>query len=252
MTTDQYLQTVISRNSRTPIQISDPRLNPIITSIKNWAGIYLKEIKLSGSSAKNVVISGEADTDLFIALKSDTPNDLRFIYNSLAQWLMNHNFPVTKKTVAIETKSNNLKIDLVPGRLQSGYQIWYSLYNSNSGNWLQTNIDSHINDVINSGRRDEIRIIKIWCKNHNLKFPSIYLEQVIFEALFNRNKNQLGTNVITILRYLSHDFQNKKIVDPSNSNNILSDYLLSMSQKRIIAEQAMKSLYEQYWEKIVW
>lgn len=252
MTPDQYLESVIRRKTHSPIQVSDYRLYNLTSLIKRWAGNYLREIKLSGSSAKNLVVSGEADTDLFISLKSDTQEDLKTIYTSLANILQQNYYPVTKRMVAIQTSSSGLKIDLVPGKVQSGFQNWHSLYNSDTGNWLQTNIDAHINTILNSGRQDEIRAMKIWCQNHSLKFPSIYLELIVLEALYNRNKGQLSSNVWTTLEYLRDSFQNKRIVDPSNTNNVLSDYALNKNQKELIARKAGECLKHQYWEQVVW
>lgn len=252
MTPDQYLRNVIRAKSHIPLQATDFRLNSITSLIKTWAGSYLREIKLSGSSAENVVVSGEADTDLFISLKSDTPQDLKTIFESLANTLQQSSYSVSKRTVAIQTQSNGQKIDLVPGKVQSGFQNWHSLYNSDTGNWLQTNIDEHINAVKNSGRLDEIRILKIWCKCHGFKFPSLYLELVIFEALYNKNKGQLALNVWTCLEYLRDKLVDKRFVDPSNSNNILSDYLLTKYQKDAIARKASECLKVQFWEQIIW
>lgn len=252
MTPDQYLQNVIRAKSHIPLQVTDYRLNNITSLIKTWAGSYLREIKLSGSSAKNVVVSGEADTDLFISLKSDTPQDLKTIFESLANKLQQNSYSISKRTVAIQTQSNGHKIDLVPGKVQTGFQNWHSLYNSDTGNWLQTNIDGHINAVKNSGRLDEIRTLKIWCNCHMHKFPSLYLELIIFETLYNKNKGQLAINVWTILEYLRDKFVDKRIEDPSNSNNILSDYLLTKLQKEAISRKAGESLKAQFWEQIIW
>lgn len=252
MTSDQYLENIIRQKSIYPIQLTDFRLNRITNLIRNWSGVYLNSIKLSGSSAKNLIVSGESDIDIFISLKSDTPQDLKTIFNSLATTLQQNYLPAEKHTVALQTRDNNLKIDLVPGKIQSGYQNWHSLYNSVNDSWLQTNIDDHINKVINSGRQNEIRAIKIWSKINSLKFPSIYLELVVFEALFNKSKNQLANNVQTVLEYLSSQFVDKRIVDPSNSNNIISDYALTKPQKEAIARKAKTSLTMLYWESVIY
>jgi hypothetical protein len=252
MTPDQYLQTIIRNKSVTPIQLTDYRLTSLINLIKTWAGSYLRDIKLSGSSAKNVVVSTEADVDLFISLKSETTETLKEVYEKLAKRLKENNYSISQRTVAIQTTANGLKVDLVPGKLQAGYQLWHSLYNSDTGNSLQTNVEGHIDTILKSGRQDEIRAFKIWCINHSLKFPSIYLELIILEALYNKNKGQLAINTITILEYLRDKFVEKPIVDPSNTNNRLSDYLLTKSQKEIIAKKAGDSLRCEFWEQVIW
>ena len=117
--------------------------------------------------------------------------------------------------------------------------------------WTQANIDLHINKVLNSDRLNEIRATKIWRQNHNLDFPSFYLELIVIEALKNRGKNQLSTNFWTVLQYLRDSFKNKRVVDPSNTNNIISDSL-SVAEKNIIVQQAITSINQQYWKNIIW
>ena len=54
----------------------DTRLTEVKNIIREWAGIQLSGITLSGSISKGTALHGTADCDLFISLKSDTTQTL--------------------------------------------------------------------------------------------------------------------------------------------------------------------------------
>lgn len=118
---------------------------------------------------------------------------------------------------------------------------------------MQTNIQQHINYVINSGRINEIKIIKIWAKLLKLDFPSIYLEHIVIDALKGKNKGNdyLGRNVMTVFQYIVDNLLTAKVIDISNSNNIISDEL-TQNEKAVIVNNAKESKQQKYWEHIVW
>lgn len=142
---------------------------------------------------------------------------------------------------------------MIPARKQEGYQNYHSIYRRKVDSWTQTNIQEHINAVKNSGRINEIIAMKIWTKRHNLDFPSIYLELIVLEALKYKSKdiNNLASNITTILDYLIVDFFDKRIIDPSNSNNIISNDL-TFQEKKMIVNQAKNSRAQQYWRDVIW
>ena len=86
--------------------------------------------------------------------------------------------------------------------------------------------------------------MKLWRNQKGLDFPSFYLELVVIEALkgsgFVGINGDLPRNVIRVLEYLQSDFSNARIVDPANTNNIISDDLNS-SEKALIMQAAKKS-----------
>lgn len=105
--------------------------------------------------------------------------------------------------------------------------------------------------VKNSGRITEIVLLKIWRKLHNLEFPSIYLELTVIEALKGKSKSKLSENFLFLLKYLQDEFVQKTIIDPANSNNIISDDLYKY-EKEAIRKKAIESLSQKYWEDIIW
>ena len=251
MTADEYLKKIINNKKAPNLTYLDTRLTDIKKIIREWAGEQLSDIKLSGSCVKKTAILGKADCDLFISLKSDTTQTLKEIYNLLDTYVSDKGYSTRRQNVSIGIKTNGLDIDLVPGKIHSGYKNYHSLYLSKKDSWTQTNIDLHIQNVISTGRQEEIMLTKIWKECHNLKFPSIYIELVVIHALKFKNKGQLANNFMTVLEYLRDSFINTSFTDPSNSNNKISD-MLSKYEKEAIQKAANNSKNEQYYEQIIW
>lgn len=254
MTSDQYVSSIISKYKvKDEIDVLTQLfvINPLEQIIKNWAGAWLDEIKISGSRAKGTAINLSSDLDLFISLKSSNPFTLKQIYNSLYDAIIKEGISARKQNVSIGINYQGHSIDLVPASKHSGNTNYHSLYKSKADTWTQTNIDKHINLVKYSGRTDEIVALKIWRKLHGLEFPSIYLELTVLEALYNKNKNQLGSNFHTVLEYLQNEFVEKRIVDPSNTNNVISDDLFKY-EKQAIAAKAKESVNANAWAKVIW
>lgn len=256
MTEDEYILEIINQKKLTPVKINDERIKPIKTFIIDCyksAEIGINEIKLSGSSAKDTAMKGSSDIDLFISLKDDNNKSLKDIYTCLYEYVNSRSDIINprKQNVSIGINYNGLEIDLVPGRQQTGYKNWHSLYLRKKDSRIQTNIDLHISMVINSGRLNEIRATKIWREINKIDFPSIYLELSVMEALRNKRKDKISENFSAVLAYLRDEFVEKTIIDPANSNNDISASLYK-KDKQEIAGIAGKSLLKDNWEDIIW
>lgn len=254
MTSNQYLLGVI--NKYTSSQNSDIikiSLSTLLYDVQLWANGYLLDIITSGSRAKGTAIKGSSDIDFLISLSSSTPNTLADIFNSLYNWLIAKGYQVRKQNVSLGIAYNGYNIDLVPARKYQGNTNYHSLYCMKRNSWMQTNIQQHINYVVNSGRINEIKIIKIWAKLNNLDFPSIYLEHVVIEALKGKYKGSdyLEGNVVSVLQFIINNLLTTRIVDISNTNNIISDDL-TYKEKQLIVSQARNSLNQQSWRDVVW
>ena len=93
--------------------------------------------------------------------------------------------------------------------------------------------------------------MKIWRDLHGLDFPSIFLELVVIEALKWKSANNLAENVLSALRYIASDLETTHIVDPANTNNLISDDM-TQAQKKAVAAHAVVSAGKPYWEGIIW
>jgi len=253
MTGDEYLASVLS-NYQIYTGIGSPPYNErhiLLPLIQNWANKFLLDVAFSGSFAKGTGVKGSTDVDLFISLDSETPQTLKEIYDSLYSYLEKNGYAPRRQNVSIGIMHNNLSVDLTPGKKHAGNTNDHSIFRNKAQTWTQTNIQAHNDLIRNSGRIDEIRVIKIWRNLRKLEFPSFFLELTVLNALSGKNRNQLATNVLSVLEYLRDSFVNARVVDPANSNNIVSDDLTS-AEKLIIANAALDSRNKQYWSEIVW
>lgn len=255
MTENQYLLWIINKYivSQNSNNILIAELHGLLHEVKTWANWCLEDIVISGSRAKGTAIKGSSDVDFLISLSSSTPGSLSDIYKSLYDWLISKNFQVRKQNVSLGVTYKNYNIDLVPARKYKENTNYHSLYCRKRNSWMQTNIQQHVNYVLGSGRINEIKIIKIWAKLHNLDFPSIYMERIVIESLKNKYKGNdyLGRNVMSVLQYIIDNLLNIKVVDISNTNNILSEEL-TYGEKVAIINKAKESVQQKYWEHIVW
>jgi len=268
MIADQYLQMVIKKYAVTQGLMSTvlSTAKQLYPRIMIWGKIlggvnktkpvvgsrgYIRTIYPTGSFAKKTNIVGATDLDLFISLSHSTPGTLESIYNNLSSYLKLWGFSPRKQNVSIGINYEDLSIDLVPGRKQRGATNDHSIYKRKAGTWTQTNVRKHILHVRKSGKRNEIRAIKIWRELHGLEFPSFYLELSVMEALKRRLAGRLSKNLQRVFEYLASNFENSRIIDPANSNNIISDDLTA-KEKEKIAEMAYESLYESYWHNVIW
>ncbi|MDP3980118.1 MAG: nucleotidyltransferase [Chlamydiota bacterium] len=253
MTADDYVLSVVSQYQLTtgpqsPAYQAAQQLYPII---KNWANEFFLNVSFSGSYAKGTGIKGSTDVDLFISLVSQTPGTLKEIYENLYAYLAQKGYAPRRQNVSVGLTYHSLSVDLIPARKQSGNTNDHSLFKNKAQTWTQTNIQTHIDKIQQSGRLNEIRAIKIWRNLNHLDFPSFYLELTVLDALYDKNKNQPATNVLTVLEYLRDDFIGARVVDPANSNNIISDDLTS-NEKSTISRAAKNTLTKSRWDQIIW
>jgi hypothetical protein len=227
------------------------QLVPIDATIRSWAGRQLLDLSLSGSYAKGTAVHGDADADLFISLASTTTQTLKEIYESLRDTFSQKGYAVREQNVSVRLSLGNFNIDLVPGKKQAGNTTDHSLYVRKRGSWQQTNIQTHIALITGSGRREEIILLKIWRAEQQLDFPSIYLELCALRALSGKARGDIANNVWAALQFLRDELATARIMDPANTNNIISDDLTAR-EKVAIAAAATRSLTKKLWSEVVW
>jgi hypothetical protein len=252
VTADEYVLAVVNRY-RVPTgpgsaayQIGQAAL-PLL---QEWAGRSLLGVSYSGSYAKGTAIRGGTDVDLFISLSPDTPGSLKDIYNSLVRFLLGKSLAPRPQNVSVGLSLRGQQIDLVPARRQSHTTTDHSLYRRKADTWTQTNVDKHVQVVTSSGRASEIIAIKIWRQLHKLDFPSFYLELTVIDALSGRRGGQPAASVIAVLQYLRDGFSGARVLDPANTNNIISEDL-TVIDKLKVAAQAKLSL-DKPWAQVIW
>lgn len=253
MTRDEYVYSIIN-SYIVDVDAVRQAVEQVYPIISLWAGNHLIRVDYSGSHAKGTAIRGKADTDLFISLNSTVLSSftLREIYNNLNTYFSSRNYSTKLQNASIGITHNGFEIDLVPAVKFSGYTNGHWLYVRKTGSErIKTNVQVHINRIANSGRVPEIRAVKVWAMNHNLDFPSIYLELTILDALNGFRIGDISNNFMTVMNYLANRFTNARVVDPANTTNIISNQL-TPSEKLAIASRARQSINAATWEDILW
>ncbi len=225
--------------------------NQLFPVLQQWGNMYLVSAEFSGSLAKGTAVSLATDADVFLSVSSVTPGTLADMYNTLCTAVGGAGYPVRRQDVSVGTKVNGFSIDLVPGRRQSQYGNEHSLYRNRTASWTKTDVQRHISLVSQSGRIEEIKLLKLWRCRHNLHFPSFYLELAVISALHYARGGDLAANVWRVLEHLRNNTAGAQYVDPANSNNIVSDDC-NASEKARIAAQAASSLSKRTWQEVVW
>lgn len=280
MTVDEYLYGIIANrsNNYSYTQAEEQAYSKMAALIKAWAdsikaydGIYgftgalTVELQKSGSRAKGTAIKGKSDIDIFVSI-TDRKNiyTIENLYESLYDYLKQNlasTNPIRKQNVSIGIKYAGCEIDVTPGKRYNG-----NYYMSNGrrydDHWIYsrkndarrlTNIQKHIDLVRGSGLRNEMMLLKIWRNQNNVELPSIYLEIFTPQVLRGAMSGSISTNFEKLLTAIKDTVQTRKIVDPSNSTNIISDGI--SPQEKLFAKRTAEkslSLMTEDWRKVIW
>lgn len=252
MTADEYLRRILERENVDTSLLSPARgvrtqLEPII---REWAGDKLLSVSPSGSFAKGTAIKTGTDIDLFISLSMQTSETLKEIYGKLAGRMTEKGYAPKRQNVSVNVRAGGYSVDLVPGKRQDGYSDDHSLYRRRADTWTKTNVAKHISYVSQSGRTNEIRTVKIWRNQQGLDFPSFYLELSVIAALAGQYGGALSPNVWKTFQYFRDSFPTARVIDPANTNNVISDDLTAAEKAKVKAS-ATAALGAKDWSEII-
>lgn len=252
ITTDQYAASIVEKYRIMPDtkSASHRAADEVLPLLKKWGKEHLLGLTLSGAYAKNTAITLSSHVDVLIALSPVTGMDMKNIYWSLFKYLSDQDLHPHTRDVSIRLETSGVSVDLIPA-CRDHETSGNTLFNKRTGGAVHTDIARHVHLMANSGRQQEICAFKIWRERMSLDFPSLYLELTVLRALGPERFGQLAENILAVLRYLSHRFEQALVLDPANSNNILSSDL-SADGKKAIATAARDALYDENWKKILW
>lgn len=192
------------------------------------------------------------DLDIVIYWPHDCGYPLKDIFNAVGNVLKKHWNHVNPKTVSWELPfQGSFHIDIVPGRAMDGTFKYANLYRRDKDSSLQTSIKIHIDTVRDSGRRDLIRLMKLWRVKRGVPLKkSLALELISIEGCKGLQTDDLEKQMISALTYVRDHIMNARIIDPANSNNIVSDEI-SSSDRQQIRTAADSALRAQYWSHVL-
>jgi len=263
---DQYLRQMLQKYSAKDLMYYTHQISLLKNNLQAWANTCYLEIINSGSRAKGTAISLASDVDYLVSLKigcNENSGGLKGIYDSLYN-LLGSLYPRVRKqnvSVRIDLPGNGLlvsalEVDITPAKKQDFYTTDHSLWLSKNSTWKKTNVQKHIYEISTSGRLNEIKLLKIWRELNKLEFPSIYLEYLLIKNVLSNKPygdDFLASNFYYILQEFSKSVGNplfSRIIDPANSNNILSELLTNREKNQIISK-AQTATNQTSWDKII-
>lgn len=205
-------------------------------------------IKYAGSREKGTMISDSYDLDIVCYFPSSDTRTLKEIRDDVSARLAER-YLVEPKASAERirdlkgvTAPMNYHIDVVPGRFIEGTKDVFLHVQYGDRERMQTNLKTHIDYIVNSGCSDIIRLMKLWvCRNH-LSLKTFVLELFVVETLKGyENKANLRLSFLKLLNEMEDNFENIQLIDPANTNNIVSR-LVSATDKSLIADAASNAL----------
>ena len=250
---DEYIRSIISKHNlpagkdiKTKKALEE--LTPII---RRWAGNVLENVRPIGSFAKETGVTGSSEIDLLVSLNVHTGGTLKDLSDNLFSYLQANNFYPQRKEYSIRLIFLNTSVELFLSRSPTAGSTNNVLYNNITNTCFETKTQTHTDLILKSNRVEEIQAIKIWRNITGLKFPTLYLELTVLNALFNRKKNRLEKNFLNVMDYLMEGFLEYTVTDPANPKNIISD-LLAIEEKNAVAVAAKIARNQADWSNILW
>jgi hypothetical protein len=237
LSADQYLRGLLARqdlSSAELLALQNMR-DQIQGQLSTLAGS--PRFYYAGSYGKKTIIRARYDLDIVMYWPSTSTYTIKGIYDAVGGVLKQHWTYVNSKTVSWELPfQGGFHIDIVPGRALDAQYREANLYRTDTGTTLKTSLKTHIDTVRNSGRRDVIRLMKLWRERRSVPFKkSFLLEMMTIEGCKGQRFDDLGAQVQAALIHIRDNILTCNVRDPANSNNSLSDDLSSAQRTAIRA-----------------
>lgn len=231
--------------------------------LQKFKGLLYTPIN-SGSYKKKTAVNIKFDIDLIIPFKKDGADTLEKIFGDIFTYF---NVDYRKKdTTLLSVKKQKVSIgleflvdghmlylDIVPGREINDYEKDgdLNLYvNDTMGviqkaSYIKSNIQKQIEKIRdNSEARDSIKCLKVWKRRNNINVKSFFIELIAIKAVED-HKGALPMGYWERLKYTleyMRDNIETVLVDPGNTNNIVSDALEDFEKKNL--QQTIKWMLE--------
>ena len=240
MSPSDYLRAILQREAvDTGADAPLRRLEDEVQGLcAGWAGRHLLEVYPTGAYEKGTANQSGTSIDFIVSLSPQTPFSMHQIYESLFAALERQRLAPLRRPVGIGLVVSGATIDIIPGKRESLANDVHEIYSTRRKTALKTNLGQHVLDTLESGRREEIRILKLWRDQNGLEFPSYYLELTVTAALRRRPFGELAENVWHVLGYLEQLFVARAVLDAANANNVVSEELTALDRTAIAAAAA--------------
>ena len=91
--------------------------------------------------------------------------------------------------------------------------------------------------------------MNLWKKRKNVPIKTIILESCVIEGCKGINRSNLESQLMTVFKYIRDNIQNTRMLDPTNSNNVISNDI-SKEKKNRIRKLAIQAIEAHYWKQV--
>jgi len=213
----------------------------------------------AGSFAKGTIILDSFDLDIVVYFPLELPISSKDIQEHTFNILYQAGYNPQYKNVAIRCHRRfnqldypNFHIDVVPGRaIDENYEFAY-LYSRDYEIRFRTSVYMHINVIRNTGRRDIMKLLKLWKSRQAINVQTFVLE-LLFLRFSDTNSAQTNSDLSDLLQecftYITNTIIDIKLVDPANSQNVISNDLPEETKYQI-REKAIEAKEAEIWEDV--
>ncbi|MGV3698277.1 hypothetical protein [Flavobacterium sp.] len=203
--------------------------------------------KFYGSIAKGTSISG-SDIDIQLQFKKDS-GTLADVYYSVSNFVFDEfkdrnleSVREQKHSIGMEFKIKDeiKRIDIVPVRQIENGNNDTCLFVNNTGffekpTYKKTNSLKQLSSLAFNFREKRIvKLLKVWKTENSLKIKSIHLEWLAKKFFEEKSiSNNIEKALSDVVYFIATNIEYIRIVDPANSNNIISNTLTSEEKSNI-------------------
>jgi predicted nucleotidyltransferase len=211
--------------------------------------------KFHGSIAKGTSIYG-SDIDIQLQFRKDF-GTLSDVYYSVSNYVFDEfrdvkleNIREQMHSIGLEFKINDevKRIDIIPTRQIENGKNDTCLFVNKTGffekpTYKKTNSQIQLASLTFNYREKRIvRLLKIWKAENNLKIKSIHLEWLAKNSFQKKSvSNNIQKALADVILFIASNIEFIRIVDPANSNNIISN-TLTIEDKGFISRLCYKML----------
>lgn len=250
---DEYLRGILAReridaSMRSPLRELDAE---VLRLCRDVFGDRRYDFYTTGGFEKGTANASGCSIDFFASLPPSPSRRLGDVFEGIHGALEARGYEPVRRDISVAVTLRGVGVDIIPARRETMTTDVHEVWLSRLGRPVKTNLTQHILDTAAGGRREEIRVLKIWRDQQSLDFPSFYLELSVLAALRKRPQGALAENVWAVFGYLENLFPARSVLDPVNANNIVSD-LLGPPEKDAIRKAAQYARSGRAWSEIIW
>lgn len=253
-----FLASTLSKFAMTEMDYPmERKVNKLIRLLQEkYSDKLFESPKVKGSYDNGAALI-DSDVDISLVFKPKS-----FKVGSLRQELLNYfeNEYQDENLIAVREQGCSVglffkiageerKIEIVPTQqIEGSNDLTLSLnseLHEENKTWMKTNPDKQ--SSYTSGKTNEkkiIQLLKIWKKNENVKFNSTYISYLVASAFIDKGEKMpqgIDNQLLFVLEYIANKIIVKKISDPSNKSNVISDKLTD-SEKQEVADKVWSML----------